>query len=91
MTLNMFSAFVGKKFPTRRLKGRINVDDQSSPSDSTGLGSCVDVMSNDGTEWPHLRQWVDRNTLKTLEVARNLEKSAHSCRNTRRDYKKKPG
>ncbi|GFV40802.1 hypothetical protein TNCV_60351 [Trichonephila clavipes] len=31
------------------------------------------------TEWPHLLYQVDHNPLKTLEVARTLEKSAHPC------------
>ncbi|GFX79552.1 hypothetical protein TNCV_825411 [Trichonephila clavipes] len=27
----------------------------------------------------HLRRWIDRNTLKKLEAALTLEKSAHPC------------
>ncbi|PRD22511.1 UNVERIFIED_CONTAM: hypothetical protein NCL1_48922 [Trichonephila clavipes] len=35
---------------------------------------------------PHLRHWIDRSTLKKLEVARSLEKSAHPwCRDPPQD------
>ncbi|GFY11473.1 hypothetical protein TNCV_3183111 [Trichonephila clavipes] len=72
MTLNTFTSNIEKEsdhcdvsrfnefLPTCRLKGRINVDD-SSPRDSTGLGSCVDFMSCDvaglGSEQNVKRLW----------------------------------
>ncbi|GFW51279.1 hypothetical protein TNCV_3254081 [Trichonephila clavipes] len=31
------------------------------------------------TEWLHMRYWVNHNTLKTLEVARTLERSIQPC------------
>ncbi|GFU39755.1 transposable element Tcb2 transposase [Trichonephila clavipes] len=45
---------------------------------SSGMGSRVGV-SSPRYEWHHLRHWVDHNTLKTVEVVRALEKSAHPC------------
>ncbi|GFW38086.1 hypothetical protein TNCV_835261 [Trichonephila clavipes] len=66
----MYMSIMGSSVPCERLfsiAGNI-ASDERNLLDPIRLGSS-----------PHLRRWMDHNTLKILEVVRTLEKSSHPC------------